>query len=233
MPDLDPHAWILWQDASLLVVDKPAGLPVLPEGWQPGAPYLTVLLTAVFGRVWVVHRLDKETSGVMVLALTAEAHRALNTQFEQRQAAKRYHALALGSPAWDETTAHLPLRADGDRRHRTVVDPRRGKPALTALAVLQRFTAPAVLLEAQPRSGRTHQIRAHLAALGHPLLGDALYQRKEQAALDPQVIARVALHARRLGLDHPLSGERLEFEAPYPADFRAALQRLQPAASLA
>ena len=134
---------ILYQDEALLVGDKPAGLPTLVDGYQPDAPYLVGLLKARFEALWVVHRLDRETSGVMVLARSAEAHRSLNTQFEQRQAHKLYHALAIGAPEWDETTVTLPLRPNGDRRHRTLIDPRLGKPAATRLRVIERYAAAA------------------------------------------------------------------------------------------
>ena len=169
-----PEILVLYLDNHLLVVAKPAGLPTLVDGYHPEAPYLVGVLKATYGRLWVVHRLDRETSGVIVFARTAAAHRPLNTQFEQRQALKPYHALVQGLPAWDSQNIHLPLRPDGDRRHRTVVDPQHGKPAETGLRVLERFDRCA-LLQAVPHTGRTHQIRAHLAALGHPIAADPLY----------------------------------------------------------
>ena len=223
---------ILFQDEALLVVNKPAGLPVLPDGYHPELPYLRGLLEVEFGRLWVVHRLDKETSGVIVLARTAEAHRHLNRQFEGRQVSKVYHALATGSPGWEEKSFSLPLRPDGDRRHRTVPDPRRGKTALTDFRVLDRFEG-CTLLEAIPRTGRTHQIRAHLVALGLPILGDALYGGGEGLQLpgdetaDAWLMHRMALHARSLELLHPSTGLPVRFEAPYPDDLAAALEHLR------
>ena len=94
--ETDPESWVLWHDDSLLVVNKPAGLPSLPDGYQPTAPHLKSVLEPAFGPLWIVHRLDRDTSGVIVLARTAEAHRVLNTQFEKRQVTKVYHALVLG-----------------------------------------------------------------------------------------------------------------------------------------
>lgn len=230
------HDWVLWQDEALLAVNKPAGLPTLNDGWQPDALYLVKLLNDAFGRLWVVHRLDRDTSGVIVLARSAEAHRRLNTQFEQRAAHKTYYALAAGAPTWDETDVRLPLLPNGDRQHRTVIDHRRGKPAETHLRVLARFAA-AALIEARPQTGRTHQIRAHLAALGHPILGDALYLAPVQRGPNPipperlawlaGVIGRVALHAGRLEIVHPFNGAALEIQAPPPEDFESALARLQ------
>jgi RluA family pseudouridine synthase len=220
----------LYQDEALLVINKPAGLPTLVDGYQREAPYLVGLLNQVYGRVWVVHRLDKETSGVIVFARTAQAHRQLNTQFEQRQAMKVYHALVSGQPEWDEKVVDLPLRPNGDRRHRTVIDPQNGKPATTELRVLERHLGYA-LIEATPRTGRTHQIRAHLAAIGCPLVADTLYRRPgEQSAdavQDALPIDRLGLHAYSLVLIHPLSGQTQRFEAPYPADFAEAARRLR------
>lgn len=232
---LDPLSWVLWSDDALLVINKPAGLPTLPDGYHPAAPYLKGVVQAALGPVWVVHRLDKDTSGLLVLARSAEAHRSLNEQFERRQVSKTYHAILVGSPDWDEKTVRLPLRVNVGHKHRTVVDPRGGKPAETELRILRRLGNYA-LVEAQPRTGRTHQIRAHLAAVGFPILGDELYGRTDVGGPsgpdDRRVesslpIARMALHARSLDLSHPLSGEKLHFEAPYPDDFAAALAALR------
>ncbi len=210
---------ILFSDPHLLIVNKPAGLPVLPDGWQPDSPYLLRELTEEFGRLWIVHRLDKITSGVMVFARSAEAHRALNLQFERREIHKLYHALINGAPTWDEHNARHKLRVNVGHSHRTVVDHAKGKPAETVFHLLQRGKNVS-LLEARPASGRTHQIRVHLYALGFPILGDTLY-----GAPPTDFIARPALHAFSLELAHPLSGEALTFEAPYPADFTLALRK--------
>lgn len=216
------HMEILYADAQLLAINKPAGLPILPDGWEPDAPYLVKILEADYGRLWVVHRLDKITSGVMVFARTAEAHRALNMQFERREAQKTYHAIVNGAPAWDEHTAKHPLRANVGHHHRTVVDMKGGKPAETRFWVIQREQAWA-LVEALPQTGRTHQIRVHLSALGHPILGDVVY-----GAPPTELIARPALHALSLAFIHPASGERLTFTAPYPSDFAHVLKQNRP-----
>lgn len=211
---------ILHCDSALLVIDKPAGLPVLPDGWDKDAPYLLKLLEPEYGKLWVIHRLDKVTSGVLAFARTAEAHRALNLQFERHEAQKVYHALVNGAPAWDEHIARHKLRVNVGHSHRTVVDHSRGKPSETHFTVLKRYTAHG-LLESRPATGRTHQIRVHAAALGHPIVGDLLY-----GAPQTDLIARPALHALSLTLTRPTSGERLLFEAPYPDDFVRALARL-------
>lgn len=211
---------ILFSDEHILVLDKPAGIPVLPDGWEKDAPYLVKLLEEEFGEIWIVHRLDKTTSGVMVFARTAEAHRSLNMQFESREAEKVYQAIVEGNPDWNEKVAKFPLRADVGKKHRTAVDDRRGKPSETRFRVLKRYQAGA-LVEAKPLTGRTHQIRVHAYALGHPLVGDVLY-----GASSTDLILRPALHAHSLAFTHPATGERLTFRAEAPNDFVSALERL-------
>lgn len=217
---------LLHLDDSLIVLDKSAGLPVLPDGWDKDAPCLAKMLEEEYGKIWIVHRLDKFTSGVIVFARTAEAHRSLNIQFEKHEVKKVYHALAEGNPKWDEHSARHPLRANVGHKHRTVVDNRVGKPAVTHFRVLRRFDG-FCLLEAIPETGRTHQVRVHAAALGFPLLGDSLYRPRAAdsglATPDPRhpLITRPALHARSLTFTHPDSGDSLTFEADYPEDFAA------------
>lgn len=212
---------ILHRDSCLLVINKPAGLPVLPEGWDKDAPHLARLLEEQFGRVWVVHRIDKVTSGVILFALTAEAHRSVSIQFERHEVQKIYHALVNGLPKWEEKTARFPLRVNVGRRHRTVVDDRDGVKAETRFRLLERYRAGA-LVEASPVTGRTHQVRVHASAMGHPLMGDILYGAPESA-----VITRPALHAYSLSVTHPETGKSLGFQADYPDDFAAAMEILK------
>jgi len=209
---------ILHEDAELIIVNKPAGMPVLPDGWEKDAPYLVKLLEERYGKLWVVHRLDKITSGVMVIARTAKAHRGLNMQFEQHEAQKVYHAIVSGEPEWDQHTARHPLRMDVGHSHRTVVDHSKGKPSETSFRVLERYSGFS-LMEAVPATGRTHQVRVHAYALGFPLLGDMLY-----SAPETELIARPALHAQSLTFTHPATGERVTFTAAYPRDFAEALR---------
>ena len=213
---------VVWLDEALLAVNKPCGLLALPDGYDPHAPHLRSVLEPAYGRLWIVHRLDKETSGLVLLARSAAAHRALNTLFEQRQVEKVYHAVVVGIPPWQELTVDLPLRSNVGRRRRSAVDMRGGKTAQTHLHLLRSLGAFS-LLEARPATGRTHQIRAHLAACGFPVAGDPLYGPGDPGAVFP----RLMLHALSLRLAHPLSGEPLALEAPYPDDFLSTLSNLE------
>src|SRR5512134_2601017 len=144
---------ILHQDQYILVVNKPANLPVLPDGWEKDAPYLVKTLEEQYGKIFIVHRLDKVTSGVMVFARDAETHRALNLQFEQHEAQKCYHAIVEGNPRWKEKLTKFPLRVNVGHKHRTVVDDRHGKPSETSFRVLKQYHA-AAWVEAMPMTGR-------------------------------------------------------------------------------
>lgn len=211
---------ILYCDDHLLVVNKPAGLSTLVDGWRPEADHLLGVLKDTYKPLWVVHRLDRETSGVIVFARTAEAHRSLNRQFETRKIEKIYHAFVQGNPTWENKEIRRPLRANGDRRHRTVEDPVNGKPAITTVKVIERLQGW-TLIEASPKTGRTHQIRAHLALAGLPIAGDHLYG----SAKDNR-FRRLMLHAYSLRFKNPLNGGEMVFEACYPNEFKAAIQNI-------
>ena len=210
----------LYSDHHLFVVDKPAGLSVLPDGWEKDSQYLVKMLEEEYGKVFIVHRLDKITSGVMVFARDADTHRALNIQFEEHEAQKTYHAILEGNPKWDEKIAKHPLRSNVGHKHRTMVDDKRGKPSETRFRVIKRLEESA-LVEAKPMTGRTHQIRVHAYALGHPLVEDILYGARDRYGLP-----RPMLHAQSLSFIHPATNERVTFSAPHPADFEEALERL-------
>ena len=211
---------IIFRDKHILVVDKPSGIPVLPDGWEKDAPYLVKMLEEEFGKIWIIHRLDKITSGVMIFARDAESHRVLNMQFENRKAGKIYHAILEGNPKWDEKIAKHPLRVNVGHKHRTAVDNRNGKPSETQFRILRRWQA-STLVEAMPMTGRTHKVRVHAYALGHPLVGDFLY-----GAQKTNLISRPALHALSLTISHPVTHEKLTFKAEYPQDFATALKFL-------
>ncbi len=209
---------IVFSDDDLLVVEKPAGVLSVADGYDPTLPHLSNLLFPNWGKIWMVHRLDRETSGLMVTARNPTAHRALNQQFRDHQVTKVYHAVVSPIPDWDKTIIDAPLRVDADREHRTRVDALRGKPAQTDFRVLKRSVAYA-LIECRIRTGFRHQIRAHLYSLGLGIVGDKLYQPLQSANLASDV--RMLLHAARLGFIHPTTGESLNFEAPDPIEFAA------------
>lgn len=230
---------ILFEDDSLIAVNKPAGLTVIPERFETDTPDLVALLRARYEHVLVVHRLDRETSGVILFARNAEAHRTLNEQFQENEVRKVYHALVVGAPLWEAQTVDLPLRVNGDRRHRTIVDPGKGKPSTTEYQVLERL-GPYSWVEARPRTGRTHQIRVHLAAVGSPIAVDPLYGSEEPVFLssfkrnyragsreERPLLGRLGLHASKITVHHKESGDDLTVEAPLPKDLRATLNQLR------
>lgn len=214
---------VIWEDESLLIVNKPAGLLSIHDGYHPELPNLLNILTQEFGKLWVIHRLDKETSGILIFGRTPEAHRALNELFRKRLVKKTYHAVSRHSPPWDVNDCHVPLLVNGDRQHRTVVDEKRGKPAVTYFYVHKRSRA-GCLLEAQPVTGYTHQIRAHCLYLGVPILGDRLYSFPADKSESQE--GRLALHAKDIVFEHPTTGQSLSLSTPYPLDFLALLERL-------
>jgi 23S rRNA pseudouridine1911/1915/1917 synthase len=211
---------LLYADVDVAAVDKPAGVPSQPT-LTTDAGTLPDLVAALLGSpVTLVHRLDRETSGVTVFARTRAAAAALAEAFRGGNAAKTYLALAARAPSPPEGRVDAPLGPDPTRAGLRRVDPR-GDPAVTRYRTL-REGASAALVEASPETGRTHQIRVHLAHLGAPLLGDARYGGPRR--IGELAIPRVMLHARRLELAHPATGARLVLEAPVPEDF-ATVQR--------
>jgi len=224
---------VLHEDAQVLAVDKPAGRLVIP-GRGTDERSLREELEAIHGRLWVVHRLDRGTSGVLLFARTAEAHRTLNLAFDRGEPAKRYVALVRGVPA-PERRIDLPIAPARRGRMRPArPGDSRGKAAATVVRLLEAFPArswsggPLALVEALPETGRTHQIRVHLAAVGLPLAVDPDYgDRGPLAGPDgAPLIARTPLHAARLEVAHPAGG-RLVVEAPWPADLAAAVEALR------
>ena len=209
---------IVYEDDHLIVVDKPAGLSVLPDGWEKDSDYLVKRMEERFGKVFIIHRLDKITSGIMVFARDSGTHRALNLQFENHDAQKTYHVILEGNPRWEEKIARHPLRANVGHKHRTMVDDKNGKPSETRFRVIKRYSE-AALVEAKPMTGRTHQIRVHAYALGHPLVEDFLYGAKDMYGLP-----RPMLHAQSLSFLHPNTNEIVKFSVPHPDDFEEALK---------
>jgi 23S rRNA pseudouridine1911/1915/1917 synthase len=223
---------IVYEDASLLIVNKPRGMVVHPA---PGNEHHTLVngllwhigqgggLSSINGelRPGIVHRIDKNTSGLLVVAKCDAAHRALSAQFASHRITRKYIALVAGGFRTDEGTVDGPLGRDPkDRKRQKVLPEGQGRKAVTHYRVLERLSACS-LLEVQLETGRTHQIRAHMAHIGHPLLGDDLYgpapKRGQERA------AGQILHAKTLGFCHPDTGREMVFDSPLPAYFREAL----------
>jgi 23S rRNA pseudouridine1911/1915/1917 synthase len=240
---------ILYEDADLIVLDKPAGLVVHPApGNLDGTLVNAVLahcgpgLTGIGAerRPGIVHRLDKDTSGVMVVAKTQAASDGLTAAFAARDLDRAYLALCWGLPSTLSGEIEGAIGRDPRDRKRMAVVTRGGKAALTRYRTLRAWQTSAALLECRLATGRTHQIRVHLAAQGHPVVGDPLYLRRIPAAarLLPAPIRqtlldfpRQALHAALLGFTHPVTGRPLVFETPPPPDFRSLLEALDAGVS--
>ena len=224
---IDPvEGWVIYEDESILAVNKPSGLRTIIDGYEPSLPYLSGLLNARYGRLWTVHRLDKDTSGIILFARDSESHRKLNQQFEQRKIVKAYHAVVSGTLPWKDKRIDLPLLVNGDRKHRTIVDHHRGKPAASRVEVLAQYSL-AGMVSVHPEAGYTHQIRAHLAAVGSPILFDHLYRRSSDPPFpELHVPTRLALHASSIEFVHPGSGNMVRFYANYQEDFNAILAAL-------
>jgi tRNA pseudouridine32 synthase/23S rRNA pseudouridine746 synthase len=223
---------VLHEDAALLVIDKPPGRLVIP-GRGGAEPSLRAELEARHGPLWVVHRLDRGTSGVLVFARTAAAHRALNLQFERGTPRKTYLALVAGIPPAELRVVDAIAPARKGRMKTVAPGDPRGKEAATAFRLVEGFPArpgraALALLEARPETGRTHQIRVHLRAAGHPLAFDPDYGEAVPLvdAAGAVVLARTPLHAARLELTHP-DGGPLSLAAPLPPDLAATLAALR------
>jgi 23S rRNA pseudouridine1911/1915/1917 synthase len=232
---------VVYEDAALLVLDKPAGLVVHPGAGTTRGTLVNALLARVSDlsgvggvlRPGIVHRLDKGTSGLLVVAKDDAAHQALARQFASRTVEKEYLALVHGAPS--RATGRIESAIGRDPVHRKRMSTRapRGREARTSWSVAERFDG-ASLLRVRIHTGRTHQIRVHLASIGHPVVGDALYggtrtpsSRHASARAALRSLARPALHAARLAFDHPRTGERLTFEAPLPPDLAGLLDALR------
>lgn len=231
---------IVFEDEHLIVVDKPAGLVVHPAAGNPDGTLVNALLHHCAGRLssingvarpGIVHRIDKDTSGLLVVAKTDVAHEGLAVQFAQHSIDRRYLAVCAGRPIPAEGTINARLgRSDTDRKKMAVLpaDSSRGKLAVTHYRTVRLF-AHAALVECRLETGRTHQVRVHCASIGHPLLGDPVYGRSPKplrALLERLEFRRQALHAAELGFTHPVIGERLLFRAELPADMRELIDEL-------
>lgn len=201
---------ILYEDAAIIVVDKPAGLLTVPGKLENRQDCLVTRLQATHWNALTVHRLDCDTSGVIIFARTKQAQGFLGQEFEQRRAEKTYIARLKGRLEPDSGTVDLPLGSDWDYRPRQKVDHEHGRPAVTDWQVLDR-SDDETRVRLTPHTGRSHQLRVHMLSLGHPILGDQIYA--------PETLAchkRLMLHAETLSLHHPVTKARVTFTAPFP-----------------
>ncbi len=212
------HRFIVHVDPHLLVVDKPAGLPSVPGRTAELQDCAASRVQALYGDALVVHRLDMATSGLLLFARGLQAQRVLNRAFEERQVEKAYVAVVRGRPPQACGSIALPLIADWPRRPRQMVDHQRGKPSLTHWELMEPQglqDSPAqecARLHLRPVTGRSHQLRVHLAAIGHPILGDDLYADDDTCARS----SRLLLHATALAFPHPDTGQTMNFHSTAP-----------------
>jgi 23S rRNA pseudouridine955/2504/2580 synthase/23S rRNA pseudouridine1911/1915/1917 synthase len=245
---------VLYEDDDLLVIDKPAGLLVIPDRWDASKPTVVKLARAHLHaraaaagtrsteppHIWVVHRLDRDTSGVLILAKSARVHAALSQQFEHGKVLKAYLALVSGQGIRAEGVIRLPIGPHPQRPGMMAIQRRHGKAALTRYTVIERFRG-STLLNVRPHTGRSHQIRVHMQAIGHPLAIDPLYgsneplllsamkpsYRPKASAEEHPLMTRLTLHAQVLELTHPAHGETCTWVAPLSKDFAAVLRNLR------
>lgn len=221
---------VVYEDHDVIVINKPKGLVVHPG---PGNPDHTLVngllwhchdLSGINGvlRPGIVHRIDKDTSGLLMVAKNDQAHNSLSQQLQEHSITRRYQAIVYHNIKEDEGTIDAPIGRDPKNRLRNAINYEHGKPAVTHYKVMERF-GKFTWIEAQLETGRTHQIRVHMASIKHPLLGDSLYG----PASNREGAARQMLHAGILGFEHPATGEYMEFQSPLPEDFEKVLNRLQ------
>ncbi len=239
--DLTPNAItldVLFEDDDLIAINKPSGMVVHPGAGTGGDTLVHALLAHCAGKLsgiggverpGIVHRIDRETTGVIVAAKSDKAHRKLSASFANRDLEKEYRTLVAGVPGLLSGTILKPIARHAVHRHRmTVAVEGAGREAHTEWERERAFGRLASLIRCRIHTGRTHQIRVHMKALGHPVLGDTTYgwRKDERMSCTPP---RVMLHAARIAFDHPITGERLEVEAPLPEDFQAVIAALERA----
>lgn len=229
----------IYEDSDLLIANKPAGLLTIPDRFDKTIPNLKDLLEKKYEKIFVCHRLDKETSGVVVFAKNAGAHRFINEEMTAFRPKKIYHAICEGNFYKDELLIDIPLMTNPGRQ-KGMMPSARGKEAYTKVKVLKRFKN-ATLLECELLTGRQHQIRVHLQAIGYPLLVDSRYGNSEAFYLssvkkkyneakgkeERPIISRVSLHSRFLEINHPDEKNIVSVEAEYPKDFRVLVKQLE------
>ena len=222
---------VVYEDEDVIVVDKPVGMVVHPAPGHPDGTLVNALLyhcgdslSGINGvlRPGIVHRIDRDTSGLIIAAKNDSAHLALAEQLQDHSLYREYHAVAVGGFREDAGTVDAPIGRHPVDRKRMAVDPRNGKSAVTHWEVLRRY-GKYTYVKCRLETGRTHQIRVHLASIGHPLLGDVVYGAKKPVP----GLAGQCLHAKKLSFLHPRTGERVTVECPLPDWFAAVLDRLE------
>ena len=230
---------VIYADDSLVVLNKRSGILIAADRYNPEAPRLDLLAEKEFGKLYAVHRIAKDTSGLIMYARSPEAQRNLSMQFEHREVLKTYHALVYGHPLWADLHVDLNLQPDGDARHRTVASKRYGKPSVTDFHLIGTC-GPYSWIECHPKTGRTHQIRVHLAENGLCIVCDPLYSGNQKPVRLSEIkkkwngdeyeerplLSRLALHAYSIEFTHPVTNEKVKFTAPYPKDMEATRKQL-------
>lgn len=231
---------IIFEDDNLIVVNKSAGLLVAADRYDSEAPRLDKLVSEHCGTIFAVHRIDKDTSGIVVYAKSLETQRNLSLAFQNREVKKIYHALVYGRPTWEQTTIQERLVIDGDHLHRTIIKKREGKPSETIVTFLGNAGTYS-WIQAEPITGRTHQIRAHLTFAGFPIVCDPLYGGNQKPIKlsdfkrswrgdsfeERPLLNRLGLHAYRISFNHPVTKIPCTFTAPYPRDLNALKNQLK------
>lgn len=217
---------ILFEDEWLLVVDKPVGMPVHPSRGHSSGTLVNALLSRGLAggedfRPGIVHRLDKDTSGLLVVAKSVEVHRRLTSMMRRREIDRRYVALVHGSFSMDSGTIEAPVGRDPIRRKSMAIGGVAAREAVTHFKVVERFEK-FTLVEARLETGRTHQIRVHFLAIGHPVAGDPTYARR-----DPLGVGRQFLHSYRLSFEHPFTGRPVSCESPLPPELASVLEQVR------
>lgn len=227
MNDINLKEILLFEDDDLIAINKPSGILSIEDGYDRNKFNLRSALKKTYGSIWTVHRLDKDTSGVLIFAKNKESHRQLNISFSNHETEKNYRSIVNGFPIWDSFEINLPLKVNGDRNHRTVFDPLKGKPACTRISKLKNNDQYSYM-DIFPTTGLTHQIRAHLSAIGFPIFGDRLYWRFcELNKISKFAQTDFLLHALSLKFNHPSSKEPMHITAPLPFLFSEMLTILK------
>lgn len=233
-----PAPSVIYADDHILIADKPSGITVIPERYNTEKPSVQSLLEKEYGKLWVVHRIDRETTGIVAFARNEEAHKHLSRQFEGREVHKLYKTIVSGRMEGGAGEIDSPIAEKPNKPGTMMIHPK-GKEALTLFDVEEQFRTCA-LLNVEIKTGRTHQIRVHFASAGHPLLVDSVYGQHDKFLLssvkrkykqtdeeERPVISRLTLHASSLTIHHPATGQEMTFTSPLPHDLEALLKLLR------